>query len=52
MRTERLEQKTLTDPDSRRMKNSGAMDICYNVQAAVDGSNHFAVYLVCSLWQN
>lgn len=42
-RTEGLEQKTLTDPDSRRMKNNGALDICYNVQAAVDGSNHFAI---------
>jgi hypothetical protein len=26
---EGLEQKTLTDPDSRRMKNNGALDICY-----------------------
>ncbi len=43
LRTEGLEQKTLTDPDSRRMKNNGALDICYNVQAAIDGSNHFAI---------
>lgn len=43
LRTEGLEQKTLTDPDSRRMKNNGAMDICYNVQAVIDGSNHFAI---------
>lgn len=40
---EGLEQKTLTDPDSRRMKNNGALDICYNVQAVVDGANHFAI---------
>ncbi len=43
LRAEGVEQKTLTDPDSRRMKNNGAMDICYNVQAAIDGSNHFAI---------
>lgn len=43
LRAEGLEQKTLTDPDSRRMKNNGAMDICYNVQAAIDGSNHFTI---------
>lgn len=36
LRTEGLEQKTLTDPDSRRMKNNGTLDTCYNVQAAVD----------------
>ncbi len=43
LRAEGIEQKTLTDPDSRRMKNNGAMDICYNVQAAIDGRNHFAI---------
>ena len=43
LRAEGLEQKTLTDPDSRRMKNNGALDICYNVQAVVDSSNHFAI---------
>ena len=31
-----LEQKSLTDPDSRRMKNNGSLDICYNVQSVVD----------------
>ena len=43
LRKEGLEQKTLTDPDSRRMKNNGALDICYNVQAVIDGKKHFAI---------
>lgn len=38
-----LEQKSLTDPDSRRMKNNGSLDICYNVQFVVDAKNHFVV---------
>lgn len=38
-----LEQKSLTDPDSRRMKNNGSLDICYNVQSVVDAKNHFVV---------
>lgn len=38
-----LEQKSLTDPDSRRMKNNGSLDICYNVQSVVDSKNHFIV---------
>ena len=25
------------------MKNNRALDICYNMQAAIDGSNHFAI---------
>ena len=37
-------QKSLTDPDSRRMKLSkGGFDICYNVQSAVDGENDIIV---------
>lgn len=40
---EGLEQKSLTDPDSRRMKNNGSLDICYNVQSVVDGQNHFVI---------
>ncbi|MEA4849424.1 MAG: IS1182 family transposase [Clostridiaceae bacterium] len=32
-------QKSLTDPDSRLMKANGKMDICYNVQTAVDSKN-------------
>lgn len=35
--------KSLTDPDSRRMKNNGSLDICYNVQSVVDSQNHFVV---------
>ncbi|WP_333595545.1 IS1182 family transposase [Anaerospora hongkongensis] len=38
-----LEQKSLTDPDSKRMKNNGALDICYNIQSVVDSQNHFVV---------
>lgn len=40
---EGLEQKSLTDPDSRRMKNNGSLDICYNVQSVVDSQNHFVI---------
>ena len=38
-----LEQRSLTDPDSRRMKNNGSLDICYNVQSVVDAQNHFVI---------
>ena len=38
-----LEQKNLTIPDSRRMKNNGSLDICYNVQSVVDLQNHFVI---------
>lgn len=38
-----IEQKSLTDPDSKRMKNNGTLDICYNVQSVVDAKNHFVV---------
>ena len=40
---EGLEQKSLTDKDSRRMKNNGSLDICYNVQTIVDSKNHFVI---------
>ena len=40
---EGLEQKSLIDPDSRRMKNNGSLDICYNVQSVVDSKNHFVI---------
>ena len=43
LKDEGLEQKSLTDPDSRRMKNNGSLDICYNVQSIVDAKNHFVV---------
>ena len=32
-------QKSLTDPDSRLMLSNGKMDVCYNVQTAVDAKN-------------
>ena len=32
-------QKSLTDGDSRLMKANGKMEVCYNVQAAVDSKN-------------
>ncbi len=43
LKNENLEQKSLTDPDSRRMKNNGSLDICYNVQSVVDAQNHFVI---------
>jgi len=36
-------QKSLTDPDSRLMKGNGKMDVCYNVQSAVDSKNKMIV---------
>jgi len=32
-------QKSLTDPDSRLMMANGKMDVCYNIQTAVDEKN-------------
>lgn len=32
-------QKSLTDPDSRLMMANGKLDVCYNVQTAVDAKN-------------
>ena len=46
LKCEGLEQKSLTDKDSRRMKNNGSLDICYNVQSAVDSKNHFVIDVV------
>ncbi len=43
LKEEGLEQKSLTDTDSRRMKNNGSLDICYNVQSVVDSQNHFVI---------
>jgi transposase len=36
-------QKSLTDPDSRLMLSNGKMDVCYNVQMAVDAKNKMIV---------
>lgn len=43
LQEEGLEQKSLTDKDSRRMKNNGSLNICYNVQTVVDSKNHFVI---------
>ena len=43
LENENLEQKSLTDTDSRRMKNNGSLDMCYNVQSVVDSKNHFVI---------
>jgi transposase/ferredoxin-like protein FixX len=43
LKDQEIEQKSLTDPDSRRMKNNGVLDICYNVQSAVDSANHLVI---------
>ncbi len=43
LKNEGLEQKSLTDTDSRRMKNNGSLDICYNVQSVVDAQHHFVM---------
>lgn len=43
LKNDGLEQKSLTDTDSRRMKNNGSLDICYNVQSVVDAQNHFVI---------
>lgn len=43
LKDEGLEQKSLTDTDSRRMKNNGSLDICYNIQSVVDSKNHFVI---------
>ena len=36
-------QKSTTDPESRLMKNNGKLDVCYNVQTAVDSKSHLIV---------
>lgn len=33
-------QKSIVDPESRRMLNNGKFDICYNVQTAIDSGSH------------
>lgn len=43
LKSKGLEQKSLTDPDCRRMKNNGSLEICYNVQSVVDAKNHFVI---------
>jgi transposase len=36
-------QLSLTDPESRRMKTRGDIDVCYNAQIAVDSKHHLIV---------
>ena len=43
MKAKGLKQFSLTDPDSRGMKNNGRGEICYNVQTAVDSKNSLIV---------
>lgn len=38
-------QLTVTDPDSRAMKNNGKIDVAYNMQAAVDNHHKLIVTL-------
>lgn len=33
-------QKSLTDPESKLMKNNGKLDVCFNIQTAVDSESH------------
>ncbi len=49
LKNNNLEQKSLADPDSRRMKNNGSLDICYNMQPVVDSQNHFIID-ICIDW--
>ena len=43
MEDENKTQKSLTDPEAKLMKNNGKMDVCFNVQTAVDSKNHIVV---------
>jgi hypothetical protein len=40
MKENDVTQKSITDPESRLMKNNGKLDVCYNVQTAVDSKSH------------
>jgi len=40
MAKDNMTQKSTTDPESRLMKNNGKLDVCYNVQTAVDSKSH------------
>ena len=33
-------QKSLTDPESKLMKNNGKLDVCFNIQTAVDSESY------------
>jgi transposase len=38
-----MNELSLTDPDSRLMKDRGRMDVCYNTHMVVDSKNHVIV---------
>jgi len=40
MKENNTTQKSLTDPESKLMKNNKGFDVCYNVQTAVDNKSH------------
>lgn len=39
-------QMSITDPESKLMKNNGKMDVCYNTQTAVDSKHHIITEFV------
>jgi transposase len=39
MRETGQKEVSLTDPDSRLMKNNGRLEVCYNAEAAIDSKN-------------
>ena len=45
MQQEERKQLTLTDPDSRAMKNNGKIDVAYNMQSAVDSKHKLLIIL-------
>lgn len=45
MTEEGKKQLTITDPDSRAMKNNGKIDVAYNMQSAVDNKHKLIVTL-------
>jgi len=40
MKENNTTQKSITDPESKLMKNNGKFDVCFNVQTAVDSKSH------------
>ena len=45
MKDEGKKQITITDPESRAMKNNGKIDVAYNMQSSVDNKNKLIVTL-------
>lgn len=46
MKQEGINQISLTDQESKLMKNNGAFEVCYNNQTAVDMDTHLTVAIV------